>query len=327
MSGWIAPDAAALEEVIGASEGRLILCSPYVKTRALTIVADALPTAVESIDIWTKLDHRDWLTGASDPEGLLDFVEQVESRPNGPACSLRSGENLHAKIIISDGPKALAGSANLTGGGYFRNVEAARVVDGGEVEDLRSLVDSIRPRLSLVGRDRFREFVSECLSKASTQEALIDLILEEIPARAAGEPALMSFSQFCDFLENAPGALAADLLAIARNEDGNNNSGKVKQAFFGVQRFLQEYPRCRAYVESLSDSEWFSVQDSPLWDDWLRFLDDFREDANADHRYDIQILRRYLTPSSGGTRTGGGGGDNELKRVWPFVARATRARP
>ena len=60
--------------------------------------------------------------------------------------------------------------------------------------------------------------------------------------------------------------------------------------------------------------------------DWQGFLADFREEHNEAHRYAIRTLTGYLTPSSGGTRTGGGGGDNELKRVWPFVARVMSRR-
>ena len=154
---------------------------------------------------------------------------------------------------------------------------------------------------------------------------MIDLIREEAPEGDDSSPqSLISFGAFKEYLSDSPRRLAKQTLRIADNSDENNNTGKVKQAVFGVQRFLQEYPQHQSYVEHLPDTQWFEVQDSHLWDDWQRFLSDFREERDEDLRYDISTLRGYLTPSSGGTRMGGGGGDNELKRVWPFVGRITR---
>ena len=51
---------------------------------------------------------RDWLTGSSDPEGLLDFIRRVEEHIDGVV--VRHGSYLHAKMILSDGSKAMAGS-------------------------------------------------------------------------------------------------------------------------------------------------------------------------------------------------------------------------
>ena len=165
MSAWLSPTPDALKEVVAQAEGHLILCSPYIKSRALNVVAGALPSTVSSIEVWTKLSLRDWLTGASEPEELLDFLDQVEGEGRKVSTAMRSGDNLHAKIIISDGPKAMAGSANLTAGGYFHNVEVARLVDGDETAELRAVVDKIRPDLRRVERDDFTKFVSTCLEQ------------------------------------------------------------------------------------------------------------------------------------------------------------------
>lgn len=322
MTQWISPNPNALKEVVSTASGHLLLCSPYINSGALDIVTDVLPKAVTSVEVWTKLSHRDWLTGASDPEALLDFCDYVDTQKRAIPVSLRSGELLHAKIIISDGPMAMAGSANLTRGGYFRNLEAARIVEGDEIGELRSVVSTIRPDLSRVELQAFREFVSRCQAQAGTQEALIDLILQEVPDAVGGDgKELIPFGAFRQFLDESPRGLARDILRIANNDDGNNNTGKVKQAFFAVQRFLQEYPQHHSFVASLRDDEWFSVQESHLWGDWQQFLSDFHEEYNEAHQYRIATLMRYLTPSSGGTRMGGGGGDNELKRVWPYVGR------
>ena len=317
MSNWISPGFPHLKEVVGTSEGHLLLCSPFISAPALNIVYGALPGSIRTVEIWTRLSRRDWLTGASDPEGLLDFIRDTSAQV-GP-ISVRYSNDLHAKIIVSDGPKAMAGSANLTRGGFQRNQEVARVVTGEEIKELRTIVDTIRPQLTPVSQKQFADFVSKCVSMIKTQEALLDLIRGEIPDTDLGIPPLISYQTFVEYLESEDNPIARDLLQMVHNLDGNNNSGKVKQAFFGIQRFLQEYPHHRPFAEALPNDEWFDVAKSGLVHDWFRFLQDYANEVNPNYGYSIPTLRGYLTPSSGGTRIGGGGGDNQLKRVWPLI--------
>ena len=321
MSRWLLPDELVLREVLSAAEGELLLCSPYISTPALSIVADTLPDAVAKIDFWTKLDARDWLTGASDFEGLIDFINRVEGQVSQVA--VRHSNHLHAKMIVSDGPKAMAGSANLTAGGYIRNIEVARVVTGSELDELHGISADIRPKLSLISQEQLLEFVAECTAKVDSKEALLALIRDEIPTLAPSQTTLLPYQVFLAYLRSIQSSLAADILTIATNQDGNNNTGKVKQAFFGVQRFLQEFPQHRSFVENLPIS-WFDVMDSHLSSDWIRFLDRFAGEVNLGYEYSIPTLRGYLPKSQGGTLEGGGGGSNQLKRVWPFVGRAMR---
>lgn len=327
MSVWVSPDADRLREVVAASRGRLLLCSPFVSTPALNIVADALPKRVDALEVWTRLEARDWLTGASDPEGLLDFIGQVEGR-TGPVV-IRRASHLHAKIILSDGGKAMAGSANLTAGGYMRNIEAARVATGREVDQLRGLVAEMRPKLESVSRAQFEEFVARCAAAMETKESLLDLIRQEArtaPAIATEPAPLMSYHEFLAYLRSGRSKLAKEVLRIATNQDGNNNTGKVKQAFFGAQRFLQEHPRHRSTVAALSVREWFDITQSGMRDDWLRFLNDFGQETNLEYGYSLATLRGYLPVAYGGTLRGGGGGNNELKRMWPLAGRALQGR-
>ena len=327
MSVWVSPDADRLREVVAAARGRLLLCSPFVSTPALNIVADALPKKVNALEVWTRLEARDWLTGASDPEGLLDFIGQVEGQ-TGPVV-IRRASHLHAKIVLSDGGKAMAGSANLTAGGYMRNIEAARVATGREVDQLRGLVAEMRPKLESVSRAQFEDFVARCAAAVETKESLLDLIRQEAgtaPAIGPASASLMSYREFLAYLRSGSCKLAEDVLRIATNQDGNNNTGKVKQAFFGVQRFLQEYPRHRSAVAALSVREWFDVTQSGMAADWLRFLNDFGQETSLEYGYSLATLRGYLPVAYGGTLRGGGGGNNELKRVWPLAGRALRDR-
>ncbi len=206
----------------------------------------------------------------------------------------------------------------------MRNIEIARVVTGREVDQLHTVVNSMRPKLSLITREQFVQFVSECTAKEQTKEALLDLIRQEIPALTLGPGSLEPYQHFLSYLKSRRSNLAGEILRIATNEDGNNNTGKVKQAFFGVQRFLQEYPHHREFIESLP-LRWFDVADSYLLPEWKKFLDDFSGEVSSLYAYSIPTLRGYLPEAYGGTLRGGGGGSNELKRVWPYVGRAIRA--
>ncbi len=319
MNKWLSPAQETLKSVIETSSGSLLLCSPFISRPGLDVVSDSLTNAVSQIEIWTKLDPHDWLTGASDSEGLLDFIRQVKSRVSN--VSMRQSNNLHAKIIVSNGPHGLAGSANLTAGGFGRNLEVVRLTSGGELNELRSFVESMRPKLSPVTMEQFSDFVAQCTDKIDSQEALLALIREEMPNPDLGLPSLISYGDFLNFLASQTSPVANEILNIAKNLDRNNNTGKVKQAFFGIQRFLQEYPVHRNRVATLADDEWFDVSKDSMFEDWSRFLVDYSSEVNPSYGYSIPTLVRYLTPTSGGSRVGGGGGDNELKRVWPFAGK------
>ena len=319
VNQWLSPSKETLKSVIETSSGSLLLCSPFISRPGLDLVVDSLTSAVSQIEVWTKLDPRDWLTGASDYESLWDFVQQIESKTL--SVSLRQSNNLHAKIIISDGPQGLAGSANLTTGGFGRNLEVVRLTSGGELDDLRGFVESMRPKLAAVPLEQFSDFVAQCVDKVDSQEALLELIRGEMSTPELGPQPLKSYADFLAFLESQTSIVATEILRIARNLDRNNNTGKVKQAFFGIQRFLQEYPSYQNRVASLPEDQWFDVSGDSMVGDWRRFLTDYSSETNSAYGYSIPTLIRYLTPTSGGSRVGGGGGDNELKRVWPFVGR------
>ena len=322
MSYWFRPDIESLERVIRSSAGSLVLCSPFIRRDVLEKIDAVIPDSVEQIEVWTKLSFRDWLVGASEPDGLLEFV--ARDWAHDLPVSVFHGERLHAKVIVSDGPEALAGSANLTRGGFVRNEELMRIVDGREVNQLKQVALGIRSELVQVSEPELRQFVTSCMNSVETQEALLDLIREELPvddAMLTHRGSLLSYSRFWEHLENSPSPIAREVLHIAKNRDRNNNTGKVKQAFFGIQRFLQEYPVHQEYVGELDDRQWFDVRESHLLDDWIEFLQLFEDEIDSDHHYSIRTLRGYLPESSGGRLTGGGGGVSQLQRVWPFVGR------
>ena len=320
---WISPSFEDLKEILSSADQTLLLCSPYISWPGLGATQEALPGTVTHIDVWTKLSTEDWLVGASQPEAILDFIDVAVGE--GRSVAVRASPQLHAKIILTDGPKGLAGSSNLTAGGFGGNIEAVRIVDGADLRQLREFADLVRPKLEPITLDQFRNFVGRCLAKIDSQEAMLELIRTEIPPPNIGPEPLIPYSDYLSWLEASSNELDQELYVIAKNIDQNNNTGKVKHAFYGVQRFLQEYPQHTDYVGGLPESDWFDVSHSSINNDWRRFLIDYQAEVSAGYQYSIRTLVSYLTPTSGGRRTGGGGGDNELKRVWPSVGRIVLA--
>ena len=242
---------------------------------------------------------------------------------------MRQSSKLHAKIILSNGPVALAGSANLTAGGYLHNFEVVSKVRDAELTSLRVFAKQLRERLQPVRIARFERFVTECLAKKDERKEFLDLIRKQATPVLPGAGSLIPYQpDFENYIRGYPSSMALRLSVIADNRDGNNNQGKVKHAFFGIQRFLQEYPQHLATVAALPDDELVDVRGQPFEADWRKFLKDYAGEVNLAYGYRIRTLYlTYLTEQQGGKLTGGGGGDNELQRAWPLVGRLIAQHP
>ncbi len=320
---WKRPSQADLKEVVSKAAERLLICSPFITRPGLRVVADSLQAGVSKIEIWTRFNERDWLTGATDPDGLLEFVED---RPGGINFNLRISNLLHAKFIMADQTGALIASSNLTYGGYAQNIEIGKVIEGAEVRDLVSYINSTRPLLSEASIDNLREFVTRCNTRVADREALIDLVREVSPAPPPGRRPIIPLNEFIRYCQSFSGEAPDNIRIIYYNTDGNNRTGHLKQGFYGCQRFLQEYPQHIAYVASRPSAEPFDLRGTPVENDWRDFIKKYHNEADDSLGYDLSILvHTYLTPGFGGVRLGGSGGDPPFKLVWPLVARMMRA--
>lgn len=317
---WVRPNESHLTDVVRQAKQELVICSPFISRWGLERVESSIPATLRQIEVWTKLDSGDWLSGASDPEALLEFAERERARVEN--FRLRTSDSLHAKFVLADQSRAIAGSANLTHGGFVGNIEVVRLIDDQEIYQFVEYVHAIRNELTLSSLSDLRTFVTACNNQAKDKEALLDLIREVAPPPVAIGHPLIPLSEFISYVHDIGGSAADEIEKIYDNSDGNNRTGHLKQAFYGVQRFFQEYPQAKQQVIELTTVDGpFELQDTDLLARWVSLINDFRQERNALYQYDFSVLRGYLTPQFGGLRTGGGGGDYPFKLVWPHLAR------
>jgi hypothetical protein len=100
----------------------------------------------------------------------------------------------------------------------------------------------------------------------------------------------------------------------------DNTRGHVKQPVGAVQRFFELYPAHLATVKAAPELDPYKPV-GPLLNDWIAYLGaNTGRLGRRDYGYNYDTLRRLLTAKYGGTRTGGGGGDNEFEIVMRLVA-------
>ena len=193
---WKFPNSADLSEIVSGAIDSLHICSPFITSSGIQMVTDALPSMPSNIEIWTKLDSRDWLTGASEPDSLLDFIDNL---PGDIDVRMRKSEHLHAKFILANKTEAIVGSQNLTRGGYSRNIEIARIIRGTEVGEITHYVSIARSRLTYFSIEELREFVSQCQDQAKDKEALLDIIREAAEEISPTDQAIAPLSEFVPY--------------------------------------------------------------------------------------------------------------------------------
>ncbi len=94
--------------------------------------------------------------------------------------------------------------------------------------------------------------------------------------------------------------------------------GHVTQAVGAVQLFLAKFPKHREAIKAAEPTEPYDIKQNPqMLSDWLDWFSSQGQSTygRADFGYNLDVLRGLLTPALGGTRKGGGGGNDEFKRV------------
>lgn len=104
----------------------LFLCTPYVtdtvfETRSARRLMQRLPRL--TVTLLCNMSLKNVASGATDPRGVIRLSARAR------AMHINHHESLHAKVYVADSACAVVTSANLTIGGFYRNVEYGVLIE------------------------------------------------------------------------------------------------------------------------------------------------------------------------------------------------------
>lgn len=106
------------QDALRRYSGELLIVSPFIKA---SVLAKLLANPPENIRVVTRFNLKDFAKGVSDTDALRQFLEA--------GAAVRGIRNLHAKLYMFGGSRAIVTSANLTGAGMGRNHEFGLVTE------------------------------------------------------------------------------------------------------------------------------------------------------------------------------------------------------
>lgn len=98
--------------------------------------------------------------------------------------------------------------------------------------------------------------------------------------------------------------------------------GHVTQAIGATQEFLRRYPQHLGTIKSADRTQPFEIESqAAVLDDWRSWLAPKKgKYGQRAFGYNYSTLKGYLTKNLGGRVKGGGGGNDEFKRVLRLIA-------
>ncbi len=145
----------------------------------------------------------------------------------------------------------------------------------------------------------------------------------------SASPKIFTFNDFLNYakdlqnrginVSNTAGKCAHDY-----NTNWHNLQGHVKQAFYGVQRFLQENPVFIARIAQGDINSPYAITGN-VRKAWNSFLKTHRGERGSD--YDLGVLYNQTPVDYGGRTTSGGGGITYVRRSFPIVSRMVLSGP
>jgi cardiolipin synthase len=139
---WTGPESAArhgrltiavLADLIAEAQTEIVLVS-YATVPSNDVRTALSAAAGRGVDVTLLLERaadNPRFEGRSEP-----FPDLSARRLCWPAAERPAGASMHAKVLVVDRQTALVGSANLTGYGLERNLEAGVLIRGGSVPTL-----------------------------------------------------------------------------------------------------------------------------------------------------------------------------------------------
>lgn len=132
------------------------------------------------------------------------------------------------------------------------------------------------------------------------------------------------FDKECRGLEQGGGPLATLARETADKSIGQSDGtrGHIKQAVGVSQNFLIDYPQHAPTIRNANPAQPFDISSHPAIQDDLKTWISSKSGSygRADFGYNYDTFKNNVTHTLGGSRTGGGGGNDEFKRVIRIVA-------
>lgn len=133
---WPSPFGEAFLEEVGRVRSSVFIVAPYVRSDGVARVIDRLRLNPGfhglEIRVLTRLDQDAFRGRHSHPEALLALLGLAAK--GEPRVEMRWHPNLHAKVYVFDGARALVTSANLTEDSLFPKAGSGDVEYGVLIE-------------------------------------------------------------------------------------------------------------------------------------------------------------------------------------------------
>lgn len=329
---------AVQSAIQGATEG--LICTPFYSEPGLGLL-DSFFNAAEEVEFWTRLNPLDWRDGIANMDALKSRIISIVKR--GKKFALYVSNDLHAKIFSFSNNRAIIGSANLTLSAMTTNIETICELTDENAKNLLLFLDNFRPRLKQVPVDIFSNYVDivrdvivskpfegledendEMIAAINLAEETLGKSPAYAPTKAGSIPShleMQNFKKYC-LEENSP--ISSKI--IERMEGLENLQGHVKQCFYGAIRFFSEHSGFIDKVATTPCDSFYDFNDQEIFDTWREYLRMHENEVDIERGLRFRTLINILPPSTGGTRTGGGGASSTLKRIFPLVARMLQSR-
>lgn len=310
-----------------------LICTPYYSERGLQLLAPFFENA-EKVEFWTRFSPLDWKAGVADMAALNKRIQSVLDK--NKEFDIRVSDDLHAKIYNFSSDNVIIGSANLTWSAMTNNIEIVCQLTDKDAAISLDFLSSLRNKLTPVKAETFADYVAvavdaiskphvEPLEEDSEMNAAIELA-EEVFRKALAPiapdaPKLlhMEIEEFIEYCRSESTDVSREV--IDRYEGKHNLQGHVKHCFFGVFRFLSEFPEFIDQIAATPGNSLYDLTDTTVNIHWRNFLLTHSNEIDKEQGFSFRTLRVYLPPILGGICSGGGGGSGTLKRIFPLVAR------
>ncbi len=174
------PTATDLEWVFSIPWSKAIICSPWLPIHGVTLLEQAVVKTLSSNDnriikIWFRITPDDVVNGKwTDVISIRDWIERLEKIDPNIKLSLKTADQLHAKIYATD-KRAYLSSANLSASGFGlevgkKNIEfGIRLESNTDIDDLWIYIEKMEKRLETLPRSAL-ESIAEALNKPAIKK-------------------------------------------------------------------------------------------------------------------------------------------------------------